>query len=303
MARKVITATWIKKVRKAVAGHAREISLLPNVSFVSLGLKRTKGAVTNQRALVVYVRRKHDLGATYRIPQLIRLDNGDLPTDVVELPSEPRLLGVRGGDLIYTPSEFGTGSIAFSRGGKGFIVTNAHVVGNVAARTLDTQLAIQEPSTLRNFPLGSIRYISQFVGGKSTDEDLAVVEVPELAIDDWCLVGENSPISAFSGFEPHLSESYWYSTRGSRVYCINPEPLASGQSVLMSVDGIRYPYTGFWSLRVVQGAVTPGHSGSLVCRGEGDSIVACGILFAGAPPDYAYVFPVQPRLNRVIGTL
>jgi hypothetical protein len=68
----------------------------------------------------------------------------------------------------------------------------------------------------------------------------------------------------------------------------------------MMVDGIWYPYTGFWSLHVIHGAVTAGHSGSVVCRGEGSNIVACGILFAGAPPDYAYVFPLQPRLNEVI---
>ncbi|MBB3975010.1 hypothetical protein GGQ64_000186 [Rhizobium azooxidifex] len=303
MAKGRISARWLSRTASAVSDVAADICQLPNVSHVTLGRKCKGGVPTSQRALITYVYRKHAVGRAYEVPPSVRVQSRELATDVVELPSAPRLLGVRGGDLIYTSSEFGTGCIAFRKDGTGFIATNAHVVGDVRTRRLDASLAVQEPATAKNFPLGPVRYISQFPEGAITNEDLAVVEVPGLVVDDWFIYGEASPISAFSGFASHLDETYWYSTRGARVTCVRPEPLPANQSVPMLVDGHWYRYTGFWGLRAVRGAVTPGHSGAILCRGEGASIVACGILFGGAPPDYAYVFPLQPRLNNVIAAL
>ncbi len=303
MAKGRISARWLGRTASAVSEVAAEICRLPNVSHVTLGRKCKGGVATNQRALITYVYRKHAIGRAYEVPPSVKVQSHELATDVVELPSAPRLLGVRGGDLIYTSTEFGTGCIAFKKNGTGFIATNAHVVGDIRTRRLDASLAVQEPATARNFPLGSVRYISQFPEGAVTDEDLAIVEVPHLPIDEWYICGEHHPISAFSGFASHLDDTYWYSTRGARVTCMRPEPLPVGQTVPMRVDSHWYRYTGFWGLRVVTGAVTPGHSGAIVCRGEGANIVACGILFGGAPPDFAYVFPLQPRLNNVIARL
>jgi hypothetical protein len=56
-------------------------------------------------------------------------------------------------------------------------------------------------------------------------------------------------------------------------------------------------------LRVTAGQVQHGHSGAVICRGEGNAISACGILFGGVLPGTAYAFQLQPTFKKAYDAL
>jgi hypothetical protein len=296
-------------LRRTASSVADELAKYRNVSFVTIGAKRIKGRRTPKRAFVVYVSKKGDVSRPDRIPSSAILNRGKLkgtrlPTDVVELPSVPQAFGIRSGDIVFAgDGDFGTNCLGFVKDGAGYIVTNAHVIGDVRQRRVFGTPEIQEPATHKHFPLGAVEYISPFTPGATTNEDIAIVRAGNIAVDHLCILNEQFPIKRFGDFAQDVTAQYWYNTNGARVTCRDPEPVPVGHSVPILVDGLWYPYTGFWALEVSAGVPAKGHSGSIVCRGSGTSIEACGILFGGAPPNYAYVLPLQPTLSRIADNL
>ncbi len=298
---------WMKRTREEASREARAIRDLPGVVSVTIGEKRTGDQRTGKRALVVYVDRKRQVGGSSLIPPFVTIEGKRgpqrLPTDVVELGGTSRALGVRGGDLILcTDGEFGTGSLAFMKNGVGYVGTCAHVVQNVVTGAI-FQSALQDPATLARFQLGGVPYHSSIRPSPPVTEDFAVVQTNNLAIDAYCVLGHDLPVSAFGHFTDDLEATYWYVSNGVQMTLGHPEVTAAGVPVQMLVDGAWFPYADFVFLQMLTGSVVGGHSGSLVCRGDGDDIVACGILFGGAPPNFAYVFPLVPMFNRVFAEL
>jgi hypothetical protein len=266
---------WMRRSRDSSGKPGQAMRELPGVIGVTLGEKRIAGQRTGKRAMVVYVDRKRQVGADDLVPRTVTLRGPKgpqiVPTDIVELGGTPRLLsGVRAGDLIRcTDGDFGTSSLAFTKNGTGYVATCAHVVANVVTGVV-FQSALQDPATLNLLQLGGVPYISSIRPSRTATEDFALVQTNNLTVDVRMTMG-------------------------------HPEVTAS--TVHMLADGAWFPYADFVFLRMLSGTVAGGHSGSLVCRGSGGGIVACGVLFGGAPPNYAYVFPIVPMFDRVFANL
>jgi hypothetical protein len=301
----------VDQIREEHRDAAEAIAARPNVVFVTLGEKRTKGHRTGRQALIAYVRQKLDVSKADQVPkrQTIRKAGSrraSLPTDVVPLLGEPRLLsGVQAGDLILSGDQqrWGTSCLSFTKNGNGYVATNAHVLANMAAHTIPAaNPGIQDPATHQLYSTGPVQYCSPFPLGQPTDEDFAVVSTGNLPVDYLAVQNLPDRITGFGRFADNLNAPYWYDSNGLVFPCANPEPHLAPPTPMV-IDGATFLYQNFWSLTVTQGSPEHGHSGSIVCRGGGQNIEACGILFGGAGPNYAYVFELEPIFNKVLATL
>lgn len=294
---------WVAKVRRSAHDAAAQLMQRPGVLYVTVGEKRRGGTRTATPSLIAYVEKKRDVRRKERIPSRIAVDGVTVATDIVELETYPRALGVRAGDLIFAADgDFGTASLAINHNGRGYVVTCAHVVANLASG-LVFQSSVQEPSTLKKFALGKVPYVSPIRAATPTDEDIAFVETGNLRVDELGILFEPLPIRRIGNFSEAPDATYWYNSNGNRITCAHQEPVVANVPVRIDVDGASFLYKNFYALEVQSGIVAGGHSGAVVCRGDGADIVACGILFGAAPPNYAYVFPLNPTYTRNLGRL
>lgn len=281
---------------------------LENVSHLTIGEKRVGDEPSGQLALIAYVTRKHDVDPNQMLPSevKVRLPSGkirSLPVDVIELPSHPRALGMRSGHIIRAgDGELGICGLTFIRDGSQYAATNAHVVANMKTQRFYGEPAVFDPGRSQYRPIGRTVYISAFPADTPTIEDLAIIRVDHVQVEALGLVGEMAPISGFASFLDLSAAEFWYNINGSRISLDAPQR-AVGTGIGLLVDGELFRYTDFWALRVTQGIIAPGHSGSLVCTGTGKNIRACGMLFGGAPPTYAYVFPIESVWDRILNRL
>lgn len=310
MSKQNLNKAWLLSARRNGHDIAQQLSGHPNVAYITVGGKRKNGEWTGLPAFIAYVRSKGSVQRKHHIPDTVLLhsQNGKqqtIATDVVELPSDPQVFGARGGDIMYAADgDFGTACLTFVKNNRGYVATCAHVVGNVIQRTIKGSPGIQEPSTGKIYQLLAAEYISQFPPGGPTSEDLAIIGTGTLPIDPMSILGETSPITGFAPIQSNIGGKYWYSTNNSRIECIQPQPTPLNYQVSMKVDGAWYPYSNFWSFWVNSGMPAPGHSGSVLCfTNSNNQTFACGIVFGGAPPKYAYVFALQPALNSAIARL
>lgn len=279
-----------------LAGHA-------NVLYVSVGEKRVRGEETGRIALIAYVTEKIASPGPERIPDtvVIRMPDGgqvEFATDVVQLPSPPRTLGLRSGHVILAgDGDFGTCGYTFRRGPAAYALTNSHVVSNLVTGNLPGEPAVQDPASLQGFRIGKTIYASAVQPGVATEEDLAIIRADLVEVDVGQISGELHPIARVSGFAQSGASQFWYKINGGKILCGRPEPVVG--NAIINVDGGRFLYRKFWHLRVLQGAIAPGHSGALICTGNGQNIAACGLLFGGAVPNYAYAFSMDDVLGRV----
>jgi len=292
----------------AAAEAAEAIASLENVCYVTVGEKHVAGAPSGAIALIAYVGRKGDTDPAQRIPSSVRVrfSNGrerDIPTDVVELVSPPRLLGMRAGNVIVSADrEQGMCGLTFEHQGQRYAATNAHVVSNMRTGILPGQPGVIDPGTQRPRSLGTTLYFSRVQPGGDTAEDLAMIHVTDVPVDPLGLVGEAAPIRAFADFARMPAARFWYNVNGARILLESPQPVVN-QRVRITVDRAVFFYNSFWALRIVSGLIAPGHSGSLVCAGNGNQIVACGMLFGGSLPTHAYVIPIHDVWNRIVAHL
>lgn len=274
-----------------------------NVVSVTIGDKRVGGQPTGKLSLVAHVSRKGGaISPDHMIPSTVDIGEAGggmpLPTDVVALGGMPRTLAARAGDTIWSADgEYGTACLTFLKNGKGYVATNAHVVANIDKGRFYLPNVMNPASGPAPLTLGNIAYMSPFAPGLSAREDLAIIETTAASVDHLGMVGEPAAIARVSGFEV-ASAPYWYNVNGMRVGLGQPQPSPPGVPTPMLTDGIWYPYVNFWMLSVTQGQVQHGHSGAVICRGDGNDISACGILFGGVLPGVAYAFELQPIFKR-----
>jgi hypothetical protein len=272
--------------------------------MLTIGNKRVGGVPTEDIAIMAYVTEKTDVPAAGTIPPTIAFKDpaGEeitVRTDVNELRGMPRALAARAGDVIWSgDGDYGTSCLTFVKNGKGYVTTNAHVVSNIATGRYFLPNQMQPPGHQAPLTLGRIAYLSRFREGANAREDLAMIETERQSVNHLGVVGEAFAIARIGSFESDLGAEYWYSANGMQVRCVRPEPTLRGNAVSMLVDGIWYPYADFWRLQVSVGMVAAGHSGAAICRGSGNDITACGILFGGVLPSVAYAFQLQPTFRR-----
>ncbi|RYE88627.1 MAG: hypothetical protein EOP19_00765 [Hyphomicrobiales bacterium] len=298
-------ARLISQLRRGGSAAAERLAGLPNVACVTAGIKRTAGELTGRPALIAYVTQKQDMPGDQSIPR--RLDAGAagrLATDVVELHGLPRTLTARAGDIVWAgDGDMGTACLTFIKSNRGYVATNAHVVANVRQGRIFPPHQMQPAGHPARLRLGPVAYLSGFIPGQNVTEDLAFVETAAASVTHLGLVGEPAGIARIDSFISNLAAEYWYSANGMHVRCRRPEPTIGSIPIPILADGMWFPYSGFWKLEVTAGMVAPGHSGAVVCRGSGNDISACGILFGGVLPDTAYAFQLQPRFRRAYDTL
>lgn len=296
-------AKAISGIAKAGRKAARDLASLPNVSFVTAGIKYTAGQPTNELALIAYVTSKHDVPAASAIPPVVQLASQPIATDVVELRGPPQTLAARAGDIIWAgDNDMGTTGFTFIKANRGYVATNAHVVANVRQGLIFPPHVMRPAGHSTPLVLGGVRYLSRFAPGQNVTEDLAFVETAATDIVHMGLVGAPAGIARVDSFLANLGAEYWYIANGMQVRCQRPEPQV-GPPVPILADGVWFPYAGFWKLDVSAGMVAPGHSGAVICRGSGNSISACGILFGGVLPNAAYAFQLQPSFGRAYNAL
>ncbi|WP_423066418.1 hypothetical protein [Devosia sp. CN2-171] len=270
---------------------------------VTIGEKLTAGQPTGELSLVAHVTRKGDVEAGDMVPATIEIamdsGNSHLRTDVCELLGLPRALAARAGDTIWSADgDFGTTCLTFVKNGNGYVATNAHVVANIAQGRFFLPNVMRPAGSVSPLTLGDIAYMSPFGPGRTAREDLAIIQTTQGNVQHLGMVGQAAPIARIDSFTSHLGAPYWYNVNGMRVTLRSPQPSPVGLPTPMLIDGIWYPYGGFWMLNVTAGQVEHGHSGAVICRGEGNDISACGILFGGVLPNIAYAFPLQPTFRR-----
>lgn len=291
--------------RKAAAAIAR----LENVISVTIGEKETGGQPTGQLALIAHVTRKGgQIPAGAVIPPLVDLTAtpvaAHVATDVLELAGMPQALGARSGDIVWSrDGDFGTACLTFIKNGRGFVTTNAHVVANIARGQFLLPNVMRPAGSPAPLTLNALPYMSSFGPGQMAREDMAIMETSAAGVTHLGMVGESSAIARIDSFQPNPGARYWYNVNGARVWLGSPQPSPPGISTPMLIDGIWYPYVNFWVLRVTAGQVQHGHSGAVICRGEGNAIAACGILFGGVLPGTAYAFQLQPTFKRAYDRL
>lgn len=279
---------------------AADISQLENVASVTVGEKHRGGKPTGTLALVAHVTRKGgNISADNVIPATVSTGGQVLDTDVSELGGLPVALAARAGDTIWSgDGDYGTACLTFIKSGMGYVTTNAHVVSNIASSHMFFPNIMHPGGQPQPLTLGAIAYISSFPPGRKAREDLAVIQTTAADVQHLGMVGQAAIIARIDGFGSNLGARYWYNVNGARVQLERPQPSLPGVSTPMLIDGIWYPYQDFWVLRVAAGQVQHGHSGAVICCGEGDNISACGILFGGVLPGTAYAFQLQPIFRQ-----
>lgn len=291
-------------LQAALTPLSQELSVRTGVAYATIGEKRVAGTRVRRRALVVYVRKKKDVPTADRVPRAFRVSFGGrssvLLTDVVELPDVPRAFGLRSGHLLRArDGDHGVCGLTLVSNHRRYMLTNAHVVADMARQWVSGPPDALEPGSLRYLSVGPVRYVSPMPVNLAINEDLAIVEVSDLAIDAMRIVDIKFPIARFGTFEEAPAARYWYIVNGSVYDCAFPEPLLQGMTVSILVDGRSVPYTGFWKLQIMSGGSAPGQSGALICRGSGRRIEACGMVFGGVQPHFIYAFSMDAIVARV----
>jgi len=298
----------VTDLRRATRTAAARLARKANVIGLTIGEKRTGGQPTGELSLVAYVSRKGEVAESEVLPQAVDIDadgqTGQLATDVCELVGLPRALTARAGDTIWSgDGDFGTGCLTFIKNGKGYVATNAHVVANIAQGRFFLPNVMRPAGSAAPLKLGRMTYMSPFGPGLNAREDFAILETGQGQVQHLGMVGEPSPIAEIASFASNLGARYWYNVNGMRVVLGQPQPSPVGITTPMLIDGVWYPYANFWMLPVLAGQVEHGHSGAVICRGSGNAISACGILFGGVLPNIAYGFQLQPTFRRAYDLL
>ena len=291
-------------VRATLRRIGPDLTRRPGVTHVTVGEKFTRGGRTGCRAIKVYVCAKTS-DAPMQIPTTVAIFNqlgrkvGAVPTDVVEVKAEPQLFGLRSGHTVISfDRERGVAGLCFSKGGRSFVLTNAHVACDVRSGicgTLAWRLQGQETS------LGAVVYASEIDALRVAREDMAVVRLgQDIISEDFRLDLVDAEVTRLDDLR-HSAREHWFVANGQLFRCANPEPVDSPTDV--AVDGAVFSYAGFWQLDAVVGDPEPGLSGALLCRTVGDHVVACGLVFAGIPGQFIWAFPFRTPFERVFAQL
>lgn len=286
-----------------------KIALKPNVRYVTIGRKLRRGKPTGESAVIVYVsRKKRKLSRKHRIPKHLfdRDQSAARPrkykTDVVQLDGVPRAFGARSGHRLRAfDSDVGTCGVSFEKSGRGYLLTNAHVVRRLQQGGAVGRVRLFNRTSGRYEDVGPVVYATPLQPGATTSDDTAIVESESIIVDHMRVLDQQQQIVALGSFSESLDSTYWYSINGEAIWCDSPQPIVGTCNIV--VDGVVIPYTQFWQLRVVRGRVGPGHSGAAILRSHVNGFVACGLLFGGIEPNIVFAFPMIPLFNRAWAAL
>jgi hypothetical protein len=301
-----VTASRARSDGAAVRSAVQRLQALDNVTHVSVGDKVTKGKRTGARALKVHVTAKRDVSGSGRIPKTITARDARgrvhrFVTDVVEMGGTPELFGIRSGNRILAfDGDLGLAGLVFTKGDQPYVLTNAHVVCDVANQGNSGIAGWYDPPNLTR-ALGPIAIWTPLTADRPIRADAAAIEVGNRAIVDPLMVlGSEIPISRMTRMRAY-SSSIYLPAEGSFLECVEPEPVLG--DVEVQVDGVVLVYRQFWQVRNVDRLARRGLSGGVLLRRAGSSFEACGLVFGGVPDDYIWAFSFRPVFERIYNAL
>lgn len=296
--------------RKAARTSARLLKKLPNVIYICIGEKITRGQRAGELSLIVRVTHKDaGLPSSSQVPPHMQVRYGSkihiLPTDVIELDGNPLLFssepGVRSGHTVRSfDGHNGTCGLSFVKGTVGYIITNAHVAANIVTN-VDGPLRIRDRISGTYTVLGPIKYRSRIALNKIVREDMAIARADHTVVNHFRILDTEEDIRGFLPISLDPRENYFYNINGSLHRCTNAREVLTGVDV--AADGAIFTYNYFWEFTMTQGGAAPGHSGALLCRRSSGDIYACGIIFGGQSSGVVYAFPIMEAFNRAYETL
>jgi hypothetical protein len=284
-----------QQVNDALAAHRDNLKTYPNVVDVGVGYKTTKGVMTSQLALIVFVRKK--VPAATLATGLIPLALGLVPTDVIELGDvtilttdvathrgkhRPVVGGISCGSKFASVAGAGTiGLPLVYRNDVAGLLSNKHVLS-------PTWMTTREPTFV--WKGAPVRQPAPLDGGALGDE---VAEAQDLLP---IMAGQENDVDAdFASYLPGLERQAEilnlgvYTARGDAQpgMEVAKSGRTSGATLSRRVISIgitipiAYPGLGevmFRNQIVTQPMLSPGDSGSVLLAGQ----TVVGLGFAGS---------------------
>jgi len=299
-------STRVRSDGAAVRSAVRRLQAMDNVTHVTVGEKITRGRHTGVRSLKVHVTQKRDVSGAGRIPTSMTTKDAKgrshlFVTDVIEVGGLPELFGMRTGHrIIAFDRDLGMAGLIFTKADRSYVLTNAHVVCDVANGGASGIAGWYDPPQLTR-ALGPIVRASRLIPGRPASSDAAVIEVGSQALlDPLQVAGSNIPIATMGMMRAFTSPIYLPSM-GTFLSCVEPEPVLGDTPVM--VDGVVLEYRGFWQVRNVDRLARRGLSGGVLVRLVGEAFEVCGLVFGGVPDDYLWAFPFRNLFNRIYDDL
>lgn len=291
-------------IRRTVKAALPDLMTKPNVLYVTVGEKRKKGQRKKGPAIVVYVqKKKKDVARPDRIPKTVAgsSDGERLKTDVVEIGGMPTAFGARSGHVLRSfDGDIGVCGLSFVKNGVGYILTNAHVACNMLSGTYGQADLLDRQQNLF-VRAGPVAYWTPMLQTRPVIDDVAVIRADGWIVDAFRTLDSEVPISAFGDIGSSVNADYWYNVNGTIFRCTHAEWALGGANI--RVDGAVYYYRQFWQLQMVQGTAMHGHSGAVLCRQDGNRILACGLIFGGVEPNYIFALPIGPLYRRAFDAI
>ena len=236
---------------RSIRAVANELRVLPNVKYLTIGLKRTGGRNLGTRSVNVYVERKaSELKRKDSIPEKIPLlmkdgsHQGYVDTDVIELQGEPTAFGIRAGHLLGAfDSDQGVCALSFTQSGREFLITNSHVACDVSNGQQYGQMTLWDRLTEDWVTVGNVLHVSELTSHRIALTDVAIIEVEGIVVDDYMILDQSSPIARIARPSTATAEEYWYVVNGQIYRCKFPERVVDWAWV--NVDGVWIKYQGF----------------------------------------------------------
>ena len=305
--RQLPIAPTVWDIRRSALAKFKQLASRPNVSHLTIGYKVTGGVRSQEKSLRFYVHRKEPRWGGQAVPlalDVLAKNNGiigNVRTDVEEI-GDLAAFGVRSGHVIRAfDNDLGVCALTYAHGGARFLLTNAHVVVNVANGGKSGPISILNRVDGQYYSAGTVQYASRLVPGEVTTSDIAVVRMHDgLAIDQFMILDIANDIDRIDGISTLAEYQYWYVVNGHRFHCSGPERVVGTAPIM--VDGVAVPYAEFWQLTMSVGGAARGHSGALLCRTSGNEIVACGIVFGGIAPSHIFAFPFNKMWRLATGS-
>lgn len=290
----------------AVGAAVRRLQALDNVTHVTVGDKVSAGRRTGVRSLKVHVTTKHDVPGAGRVPRTLTTRDSkgrrhEFVTDVIEVGGKPELFGMRSGDRVMAfDRDLGLAGLVFEKAGRAYVLTNAHVVCDVANLGNSGIAGWYDPPALTR-ALGPVVSWTRIEPGRPASADAAAIEVgnPGL-LDPYMVAGSEVPIDSVASMRS-FSVPVYLPAMGSFLECVEPEPVLGDTEV--AVDGTVVAYRQFWQVRNVDRLARPGLSGGALLRRVKGGFQACGLVFGGVPDDYLWAFSFRRQFEQIDRTL
>lgn len=291
----------IRSDASAVKSAVERLRQYPNVTHVTVGNKVTNGLDVGMPALKVHVTAKKNVRGANLLPQTISASDSKgvrhrFAVDVIEAGGRPSLFGIRAGDrLLAFDRDLGLAGLVFTKGGKTYVLTNAHVACDVGDGSTGAMAWYQPPGP--HPPLGPVVRATLPVPGRSVTADVAAVEVTNRSLaEPYRVVGSDLAVDQMAMMS--RSASPLYLAAGGRFFpCFDPEPVAGDTPV--EADGAILPYREFWQVKTADPIARKGLSGGVLLRRRGETLVACGLVFGGVPDHLLFAFSFESQFNRV----